>query len=81
MTLMRFVRWWLPGLVVLGGVIAWLVGPTVDRLEGAAGIVGAGLAILLLNVLFRIGLTGDRERDDEDAARDFFDRHGRWPDE
>lgn len=23
----------------------------------------------------------DRQREDEDAARAFFDRHGRWPDE
>jgi hypothetical protein len=81
MTLIRFIRWWLPGLVVLGGLIAWAFNPTVDGLEGSAHIIGAGLAILLLNVLFRIGLTGDRERDEEDAARDFFDRHGHWPDE
>jgi len=43
--------------------------------------VGAGLALLLLNVLFRIGASGDRERDDEEAAREYFAAHGRWPDE
>jgi hypothetical protein len=32
-------------------------------------------------VLFRIGVEGDKERDREDAARRFFDEHGRWPDE
>ena len=26
-------------------------------------------------------LQGDDERVEEDAARDFFDEHGRWPDE
>ena len=26
-------------------------------------------------------LQGDPERGDEDAARDFFDQHGHWPDE
>ncbi len=31
--------------------------------------------------LIWIGLTGDREREEEEAAREFFDRHGRWPDE
>jgi hypothetical protein len=25
--------------------------------------------------------TGPAERDAEDAARDFYDVHGRWPDE
>jgi hypothetical protein len=24
---------------------------------------------------------GDPEREEEDAAREYFDRHGRWPDE
>jgi hypothetical protein len=37
--------------------------------------------VLLLNVLYRIGVQGDRERDTEQEARDFFDEHGRWPDE
>jgi hypothetical protein len=36
---------------------------------------------LCLNALFRYRLAGDRERDDEDAARDYFDEHGDWPDE
>ena len=40
-----------------------------------------GQPILLLNVLYRVGVSGDRERDDEEAARDYFDAHGRWPDE
>ena len=38
-------------------------------------------AVLLLNVLFRIGVEGDKERDREEEARRFFDEHGRWPDE
>jgi hypothetical protein len=28
-----------------------------------------------------IATRGHRERDDEDAARAFFDLHGHWPDE
>jgi hypothetical protein len=78
---LTFVRWGLPAVVVLGGLVAWAFEPTVDGLEGAAHIIGAGLAILLLNLLFRIGMSGDRERDDEDAAREFYTRHGHWPDE
>jgi hypothetical protein len=34
-----------------------------------------------MNVLFRIGVHGERERDDEDAAREYFDRNGRWADD
>ena len=40
----------------------------------------AATAILLLNVLFRIGVEGDKERDREEEARAYFDEHGRWPD-
>jgi hypothetical protein len=80
-TLLSFVRWWLPALVCLGGLIALAFNPTVQGLEGAAHIWGAGLAILLLNLLVRVGFTGDKERDEEDAAREYFDAHGYWPDE
>jgi hypothetical protein len=44
-------------------------------------VVGAGLSVWLLNLLYRVGVTGDRDRATEDEARDFFDRHGHWPDE
>ena len=49
--------------------------------DGWAMCVGAGLALLLLNVLFRYGAKGDKERDAEEAAREYFAQHGRWPDE
>ena len=39
--------------------------------------VGAGLAVLLLNSLFRLGIEGDKEV----AARDYLTEHGHWPDE
>jgi hypothetical protein len=34
-----------------------------------------------MNFLWRIGVTGDRERGEEDEARRYFDRYGHWPDE
>lgn len=71
-------RYGLPGVVVLAGAIAMSFGTT-NALEGGAGLVSAGLAIWFLNWLFRIGARGDAERDTEDRARDYFDRHGRWP--
>ena len=44
-------------------------------------LVGSGLALLLLNVLFRYGAKGDKDRDAEEAAREYFAQHGRWPDD
>ncbi|MCW3056304.1 MAG: hypothetical protein JWO21_273 [Solirubrobacterales bacterium] len=72
-------RYLLPAAVVIAGVVIMSMGGESD-LEGGAGIVGAGLAVYLLNWLLRIGAAGDREREREDAAREYFDRHGRWPD-
>jgi hypothetical protein len=39
------------------------------------------VAVLLLNLLFRIGAEGDKDRDREQEARDYFSEHGRWPGE
>lgn len=75
------VRYVLPAVVVVGGVLAVIISPNLTSLEGAAGIIGAGLSIYLLNVLHRMGVKGDRERDAERDARAFFDAHGHWPGE
>jgi hypothetical protein len=72
------IRYVLPAVVTVAGVVVMAFGSETD-LEGGASIVSAGLAIYFLNWLFRIGVTGDRERDAEQAARDYYKRHGRWP--
>ena len=71
-------RYALPTVVTLAGAVIMSFGSEVD-LEGGASIVSAGLAIYFVNWLFRIGVEGDREREREDAARDYFDEHGHWP--
>jgi hypothetical protein len=75
---MRTVRYILPAVVTLAGVIVMCMGSEID-LEGGASIVSAGLAIYFINWLYRIGVSGDRQREREAEARDYFDRHGRWP--
>jgi hypothetical protein len=72
------IRYVLPVVVTLCGAVIMAFGSETD-LEGGASIVSAGLAIYFLNWLYRIGVTGDRERVTEEAARDYFSRHGRWP--
>jgi hypothetical protein len=75
------VRHILPAAVTLAGILVMAIGGDDDALEGGAAIVGAGLSIWLMNLLWRIGFAGDRDRVEEDDARAFFDRHGHWPDE
>ena len=77
--LLPLVRYVLPGIVVLAGIVVMALGSETD-LEGGGGIVSAGLAIYFINWLFRTGAAGDREREDEERAREYFDLHGRWPD-
>jgi hypothetical protein len=73
-------RYVLPGAVLLAGLVVMALGSEAD-LEGGAGIAGAGLAIYAMNWLYRASVDGDRVRDEEEAARAYFDVHGRWPDE
>jgi hypothetical protein len=72
-------RYVLPAVVVLAGIVVMSLGSE-SELEGGAGIAGAGLAIFAMNWLIRKA-SDDRERAQEEAARDYFDVHGRWPDE
>ncbi len=65
----------------MAGLIFFLLDPTVNNFEGPAALIGAGLSVLLLNVLHRAGVRGDVDRDREEAARRYFDANGRWPDE
>jgi hypothetical protein len=71
-------RYLLPAAVTLVGIVFMALGGE-NNFEGGAGIVGAGLSIYLLNWLFRIGVSGEREREREDQARKYFDSHGHWP--
>jgi hypothetical protein len=73
-------RYVLPVAIVLGGAIVMAFGSEID-LEGGAGIVSAGLAVWGMNWLYRASIEGDRVREDEEAARDYLDAHGYWPDE
>ena len=79
---MCWVRTWLPlAIIVAGFALAAASGFSDNGLEGGALMVSAGLSVWLLNFLFRIGVSGDREREEEDRARAYFSEHGRWPDD
>ena len=78
---MSLVRYGVPAAFVLMGVLMLILGSDANRWDGFFMAIGAAMAILLLNVLFRQGVEGDRDRANEEAARDYFSRHGHWPDE
>jgi hypothetical protein len=77
---LQIVRYGIPLALFLAGVV---VAGTSGRIGLAAGamFISAATAVLLLNVIYRIGVEGDKDRSREEDARRFFDEHGRWPDE
>ncbi len=73
------IRYGIPLVLLVAGVVVTATAGGVG-LAGGALFFSAGSAVLLLNVLYRIGVEGDKERDREEDAREYFDKHGRWPD-
>jgi hypothetical protein len=80
--MMRFLRYGLPAAICAIGLV-WGVARNMDStgLEIAVLLVAAGSSLWLMNLLMRIGISGDRDRDREDEARAYFDRHGVWPED
>jgi hypothetical protein len=76
-------RYVVPAAVCLLGVVIALLAGGLDSYgpDAMAALFGAGGAIYLMNAFMRMGISGDRDRDVEEARRMFLDRYGRWPDE
>jgi len=78
---LTFLRYVLPAILIVAGFVALFAIEDDIRWDLWAMLVGSGLAVLLLNVLFRYGAKGDEEREAEESAREYFAQHGRWPDD
>jgi chromate transport protein ChrA len=74
------VRYALPALLVVAG-LAFLVVPAEPQWAVWGMFEGSALAVLLINVLWRMGVEGERDREREEAAREHFRVHGEWPGE
>lgn len=81
MSLIAFVRYGIGVVMVVGGVVMGILNPGGFGVDGFGMAVGGGLSVLLINYLFRLGVSGDEERRREEEARRFLDEHGYWPDE
>ena len=75
---MRLVRYGIPVLIALAGVVLIVAGG--DSGAGA-GVVLIGIAglVLLANVFVRLSLQSEDDREREERARRFYSEHGRWP--
>ncbi len=79
--LLNFVRFGLPALIVLSGLLLAALGQRESAYETGALLISAGVSVALFNIFYRIGVHGDNDRAREASARDHYDRTGRWPDE
>jgi hypothetical protein len=75
-------RVWLPAAIAVAGIVAIVLGHGRNS-EAAAGVglIIVALIVWMINWLFRLSFQSNRDRDQEERAREYFDRHGRWPGE
>ena len=78
---MLVVRYGIGATMVLGGVVVLIVSPAGLGADGFAMAAGGGLSVVLLNFMYRLSLSSERDRDEEARARQYFDEHGEWPEE
>jgi hypothetical protein len=80
--LVLFLRYGLPALLFVAGIVlGFVLGWDLTGVEACVAMWAAGASLFLMNLLMRMGISGDKDRDEEDEARAHFDRTGRWPGE
>jgi hypothetical protein len=86
--LLAATRLWLPVAIAAAGVVLIVAGQarSGSALNDSLAAVGVALIITalivwMINWMFRLSVQSNRDREREEAARDYFSRHGRWPDD
>lgn len=80
--LLSATRVWLPVALAVVGAVFTVIG------HGRTNIAAVGVCLLLIaltvwmiNWLFRMSIDSNRDREQEEAARRYFDQTGQWPDD
>jgi hypothetical protein len=73
------VRYGVPLAMAIAGIVCLVVGG--DAAGSGVVLIGSAGIVLLINLLFRLSLVSNREREQEEQAREQFERTGRWPGE
>jgi hypothetical protein len=82
--LLRITRVWLPVGIAVAGLAGILIGRGSTSSVWAAGgvsLIIVALIVWMLNLMFRMSVQSNRDREREERARDYFEEHGRWPGE
>ena len=87
---MQFMRYWLPGGIAVFGVVLIALGHAAysnstssHSLESATGValLIVALIVWMINWMYRLSIRSNIEREEEEQAREHFDRTGRWPED
>ncbi|HET9125119.1 MAG TPA: hypothetical protein VFN65_09575 [Solirubrobacteraceae bacterium] len=88
--LTQFTRRGLPLVIALCGVALIAIGgdtysnlASPRSLETACGValLIVALMVWMINWLLRLGVSSNDDREQEERAREYFDRTGRWPED
>lgn len=82
--LLSATRVWLPLAIAAAGVVLVILGGAgTNSVRAGAGValVLAALVVWMINWMYRMSVESNRDREREEQARRYFDRHGHWPDE
>jgi protein-S-isoprenylcysteine O-methyltransferase Ste14 len=83
-------RIWLPLGIAAAGVVLIVLGhaslsaqSTTHTLEAGTGVglLLVALIVWMVNWMYRMSVDSTHDREREEEAREYFDRHGHWPDE
>jgi protein-S-isoprenylcysteine O-methyltransferase Ste14 len=89
-TIMQLTRYWLPGVIAVIGVVLIVLGHAAysystssHSLESATGVAVLIVAVIvwMINWMYRLSISSNIEREEEEEAREHFDRTGRWPED
>jgi len=75
------VRAVLPAAIAAAGAVLIIAGEGENADGAGVALIGCAILVVMFNVFIRIGVRDQRDRADEEAAREEFKRTGRWPDE
>jgi protein-S-isoprenylcysteine O-methyltransferase Ste14 len=88
--MLKLTRIWLPLAIALAGVVLIVLGHAsvstaadTHSLEAGGGValLLVALIVWMINWMYRMSVQSNRDRDREEEAREYFAKHGRWPDD
>jgi hypothetical protein len=78
---MWVVRHGVGAIMIIGGIVVLIANPAGLGTDGFAMAAGGGLSVLLINYMYRLSVSSELDRIQEEQARRYFDEHGEWPDD